>query len=280
MIPAPFSYHRPSSLDEALQLLADLPDAKLLAGGHSLLPAMKLRLAQPQSLIDLGRIPGLNGIRQDGARLRIGALATHFDLETSALLKEKCPLIPEVAASIGDAQVRNRGTIGGSIVHADPAADWPAAIVALDAEMELAGPAGRRSVRADDFFVEMMQSAAQPNEVLVEIRVPVTGASVAYVKSVQQASGFAIVGVAAVVNEEALTVALGVTGAATKAFRASATEAALNGHSLTPERIESAALTADEGVETLNDIHASAGYRAQLIRVNTRRALELAFSRA
>ncbi len=280
MIPAPFAYHRPSSVDEAVRLLADTPDAKVLAGGHSLIPAMKLRLAQPPALIDLGRVAGLNTIRADGTRLRIGALATHRDIESSELLQTRCPLLPEVAAAIGDAQVRNRGTLGGSIVHADPAADWPAAIVALDAEMELAGPKGRRTVRAADFFVEMMQSAVQPNEILVEIRVPVTAASVAYVKAAQKASGFAVAGVAVVINPENSTVAIGVTGAATKAFRATVAEAALKGRELTPELIESAALKADDGVETLNDIHASADYRAHLVRVNARRALELAHSRA
>lgn len=280
MIPAPFAYHRPASLDEALQLLARTPDAKLLAGGHSLVPAMKLRLAQPPALIDLGRVDGLSYVKSDGNRIRIGAMTTHHAIETSELLKARCPLLPEVAATIGDAQVRNRGTIGGSIVHADPAADWPAAIVALDAEMEIAGPAGRRIVPAAEFFVEMMQSAVQAEEILVEIRVPVTAPSVAYVKFAQKASGFAVTGVAAVLHGNSRTVALGVTGASTKAFRAAASEATLRGQLLTPELIEQAARQADEGVETLNDIHASAEYRAHLIQVMTRRALELALSRA
>jgi carbon-monoxide dehydrogenase medium subunit len=279
MIPASFAYHRPSTVNDALQLLGETGEAKLLAGGHSLIPAMKLRLAQPPALIDLGRIAELNYIRQDGARLRIGAMTTHHQIETSDLLKAKCPLLPEVAATIGDAQVRNRGTIGGAIVHADPAADWPAAIVALDAEMEIAGPTGRRTVPAADFFVEMMQSAVQPGEILVEIRVPVTSASVAYVKFAQKASGFAIAGVAAVIDEDGRQVRLGVTGASTKAFRATAAEQALRGRNLTAESIAAAAEKADEGVETLNDIHASAEYRAHLIRVHTRRALEMAWSR-
>jgi len=279
MIPASFAYHRPSTVNDALQLLGETGEAKLLAGGHSLIPAMKLRLAQPPALIDLGRIAELNYIRQDGARLRIGAMTTHHQIETSELLKAKCPLLPEVAATIGDAQVRNRGTIGGAIVHADPAADWPAAIVALDAEMEIAGPTGRRTVPAADFFVEMMQSAVQPGEILVEIRVPVTSASVAYVKFAQKASGFAIAGVAAVIDEDGRQVRLGVTGASTKAFRATAAEQALRGRNLTAESIAAAAEKADEGVETLNDIHASAEYRAHLIRVHTRRALEMAWSR-
>ncbi len=280
MIPAQFDYHRPTTVDDALRLLTGNPDAKLLAGGHSLLPAMKLRLAQPPTVIDLGRVPGLKAIRIESGRICIGALATHRDVETSDLLRTHCPLLPEVAATIGDAQVRNRGTIGGSIVHADPAADWPAAVVALDAEMELAGPSGRRKVPAAQFFVEMMQSAVQADEILVEIRVRATPPSVAYVKTAQKASGFAVAGVAAVLDEKRRAVAIGITGAAPKAFRASASEAALNGRELSLELFASAALEADAGVETLNDIHASADYRAHLVRINTRRALELAYSRA
>jgi carbon-monoxide dehydrogenase medium subunit len=280
MIPAPFDYHRPPSIDEAVQLLGTIPDAKILAGGHSLLPAMKLRLAQPPALIDLGRIPELNAIRLDGHHLQIGAMTTHHAIESSALLQAKCPLLPEVAASIGDAQVRNRGTIGGSIVHADPAADWPAAIVALDAEMEVAGPTGRRKVAASRFFVDIMQSAVQSSEVLVAIRVPVTPPSVAYVKFAQKASGFAITGVAAVIDSDKGSVAIGVTGAASKPFRATASEARLQRQELTSELIEQAAEEAGAGVETLNDIHASAEYRAHLIRVYTRRALDMALSRS
>src|SRR5688572_2406425 len=158
MIPATFDYFRPRTLDEALSLLSHHEDAKVLAGGHSLIPAMKLRLAQPKTLIDIGRIADLGYIREESGRLVIGALATHYQIESSTLLRDKCPLLPEVAPQIGDVQVRNRGTLGGSLVHADPASDWPAAILALNAELTIAGPNGRRSVRATDFFVEMMQS--------------------------------------------------------------------------------------------------------------------------
>ncbi len=280
MIPAQFEYHRPQSLDEALQVLAGTEDAKILAGGHSLLPAMKLRLARPQALVDLGRVPELKKIRQDGAELVLGAMVTHQAIEDSDLLRNKCPLLPEIAAVIGDAQVRNRGTIGGSIVHADPAADWPAAIVALDAQMEVLGPEGSRTIPASEFFVEMMQSAVQPNEILTAIRVRPTKSSTAYVKFAQKASGFAIVGVAAIIDSDQRRVRLGITGAATKAFRATAAEEALEGKPLTPDNIGKAVDKADEGVETLNDIHASADYRAHLIRVNTRRAIDLALSRA
>src|SRR5438132_6278269 len=158
MIPAPFSYHRPATLEEAAALLElHGQDAKILAGGHSLVPAMKLRLAQPKTIIDLSQLSDLSYIRATGETIAIGAMTTHFDIESSSVLREKCPLLPEVACQIGDVQVRNRGTFGGSLVHADPAADWPAAALALDAEFEIAGHAtGRRRVRATDFFIEMM----------------------------------------------------------------------------------------------------------------------------
>src|SRR6266581_5061936 len=179
MIPSQFDYRRPTTLDEALRLLSQSEDSKVLAGGHSLLPAMKLRLAQPKTIVDLGRIADLRYIREQNGRVAIGAMTTHFEIETSALLLNKCPLLPELAPHIGDVQVRNKGTFGGSLVHADPAADWPAAVLALEAEMDLIGPDGRRTVMAGDFFVEMMQTAAQPNELLSEVRVPRTAKTVA-----------------------------------------------------------------------------------------------------
>ena len=257
MIPAPFDYARPATLDEALGLLAKHgDDAKLLAGGHSLLPAMKLRLAQPKLVIDIGRLSDLRYIRREGDRFAIGALTTHYDLESSLELKQSCPLMPEVAASIGDVQVRNRGTIGGSLVHADPAADWPAAILALDAEMEIAGPQGRRIVKAGEFFVDILQTAVRPGEILTAIRVPQTSPQAAYEKFAQKASGFAIVGVAVAENR------IGITGVAAKPYRA-----------LDADR-------AAEGVDVMGDIHASAEFRAHLARVLTRRALERASQRA
>jgi aerobic carbon-monoxide dehydrogenase medium subunit len=253
VIPAPFDYVRPATLDEALSLLAKHgDDAKILAGGHSLLPAMKLRLAQPKMVIDIGRLPDLRGICRDGDRIVVGALTTHYAIESSDLLKKDCPLLPEVAAAIGDVQVRNRGTIGGSIVHADPAADWPAAILALDAEMEIAGPNGRRTVTAGGFFVDMMQSAVAPGEILTAIRVPVTGRKVAYEKFAQKASGFAICGVAVAEGR------IGVTGVAAKPYLAVAADKVVH------------------GVEVLSDIHASAEFRAHLARVLTLRALDRA----
>jgi carbon-monoxide dehydrogenase medium subunit len=265
VIPAPFDYARPATLDEALALLATHgDDAKLLAGGHSLLPAMKLRLAQPKTVIDIGRLPGLRGIRREGDRIVIGALTTHYDVESSELLKKECPLMPEVAATIGDVQVRNRGTIGGSLVHADPAADWPAAILALDAEMEIAGPKGRRTVKADGFFVDMLQSAVGPAEILIAIRVAPTGRNVAYEKFAQKASGFAICGVAVAAGR------VGITGVAAKPYRATAVEKAL------ASGAAGAAEKAVDGVDVLGDIHASAEFRAHLARVHTRRALDRA----
>lgn len=280
MIPTPFSYERPRSLDEALRLLASNEDAKILAGGHSLIPAMKLRLAQPKAIVDIGRIPELNYIRQQNGLIAIGATTTHFAIESSDLLQAKCPLLPELAPQIGDVQVRNKGTIGGSLVHADPASDWPAAILALDAELEIAGPNGRRTIRVADFFIEMMQSAVQPNEILCEIRVPTTAKSVAYVKFAQKASGFAIAGVAAVLDNPAKHVAVGITGIAPKPYRATAVEQALNGLPLTPQTIRDAARSVIDEAEPLNDIHASAEFRAHLAHVNCRRALELALRRA
>jgi carbon-monoxide dehydrogenase medium subunit len=278
MIPAAFDYVRAGSLDEALRLLGRHgDDAKLLAGGHSLLPAMKLRLAQPKVLIDIGRLSELSGIREEGSRLVIGALTTHYEIESSTLLREKCPLLPEVAAAIGDVQVRNRGTIGGSLVHADPAADWPAAILALEAELEVAGPKGRRTVEARSFFVDMLQTALQPGEILTAIRVPQTPKSVAYEKFAQKASGFAIAGAAVVI--EAGAARIGITGVAGKAYRAQAAESALRGK-FSASLIPQAAAKAGQGVEALSDIHASAEYRAHLAGVLARRALERAMARA
>ena len=280
MFPATFDYHRPNTLDEAVALLGQTEDAKVLAGGHSLVPAMKFRLAQPKTLIDISRIADLSYIRESNGRIAVGAMTTHYQIESSDLLRKRSPLLPEVAVNIGDVQVRNKGTLAGSIVHADPAADWPAAILALDAELEITGPNGKRTVQASEFFVDMMQTAVQANEILSEIRVPITAASVAYAKFAQKASGFAIAGVAVVVDKKAKSVRVGITGVAAKPYRANGVEAALQGRALTPDLIAQASAKAAEGVEPLNDIHASAEYRAHLADVNTRRALEIALRRA
>src|SRR6476646_5969535 len=179
MYPANFEYARPATVEEAIALLGRHgEDAKLLAGGHSLIPAMKLRLARPSVVVDIGRIATLSYIREQGGRVAIGATTTHAEVAASALLQTRCPLLPETAAHIGDAQVRNKGTIGGSLAHADPAADYPAAMLALNAEMELVGPKGKRVVRVSDFFVDLLQSAVGPDEILTEIRVPETSSAV------------------------------------------------------------------------------------------------------
>src|SRR3954469_6321500 len=183
-----FDYKRPASVDEAIALLAQHgDDAKVLAGGHSLIPAMKLRLARPAVIVDIGRIANLNYIREAGGAIAIGATTTHQEIESSPLLAAKSPLLAETAAHIGDLQVRNKGTIGGSLAHADPAADYPAAILALDAEIELVGPRGRRTVKAGAFFVDLLQTALAPDEILTEIRLPATAKTVAYVKTEQKA---------------------------------------------------------------------------------------------
>ena len=279
MYPASFEYFRPSSVDEAIALLKRHgEDAKILAGGHSLIPAMKLRLAMPKYVVDIGRIGGLDYIREASGRIAIGAMTTHHAIEASALLAEKCPLLPETAGHIGDVQVRNRGTIGGSLAHADPAGDWPAAILALDAELELAGPRGRRTIKAENFFVDLLQTEIAQDEVLCEIRVPITSRQVAYEKTEQKASGFAIAGVAAVV-EKGGDVRVAITGVAAKAYRAKAVERALSGQTApSAEAIARAAAQAAEKVEALGDIHASPDFRRHLAEVNTARALTRAYS--
>jgi carbon-monoxide dehydrogenase medium subunit len=278
MYAANFDYKRPGSVDEAVALLKQHGDeAKILAGGHSLIPAMKLRLARPSLVVDIGRIAGLSYIREAGRAIAIGATTTHYEIESSALLKQKSPLLAQVAAHIGDVQVRNKGTIGGSLAHADPAADYPAAILALEAEIDLVGPKGKRTVTASNFFVDLLQTAVAADEILTEVRVPVTPASVAYVKTEQKASGFALCGVAVVAGPSSARV--GVTGVAVKAYRAAAVEKAL-GAERTAATIALAASHAADGVEPLGDIHASPEYRAHLARVNARRALEKALAHA
>ena len=280
MIPAAFDYVRASSVNEALDLLAKHgDDAKILAGGHSLIPAMKLRLSQPKIVIDISRIGDLRSISQQNGKIAIGALTTHYEIESSDLLKRACPLLPEVAGKIGDMQVRNKGTVGGSCVHADPAGDWPAAMLALDVEFEIAGPNGSRMVAAKDFFVDILTSAVGPGEILKFIHVPATANSTAYVKFAQKASGFAIAGVAAVVDKTKKEVAVAVTGVAAKVYRASGTESSLRGVEPTADSIAAAAEKAADGVDPLSDIHASADFRAHLARVQAKRALWAAVSR-
>jgi len=286
MIPAQFDYERPNSIAEALTLLAQRPDdAKILAGGHSLIPAMKLRLAQPQLLIDLGRIKDLSYIREEGGRILIGAMTTHYQLESSTLLKDICPLVPECAASIGDVQVRNKGTIGGSLAHSDPAADWPATALALRAEIVAVGNSGERVIKADDFFINLLTTALQPNEIIREIRFdkPQNTRGQAYQKVPHPASGFAVVGVAVNLNLTGNGVcesaSIGVTGVATKAYRATAVESALSGKTLDEQIISSAASHACDGVDANSDLYASGPYRIHLAKIHTARAIKRAIGR-
>lgn len=286
MIPAPFEYQSAKTLDEALRLLGRHGDeAKILAGGHSLLPMMKLRLASPRYLIDIGRLRGLDYIREEGDRIAIGALATHAQIAASDLLHKKCPLLPETAAQIGDIQVRNRGTVGGSLAHADPAADYPAAILALDAEIIVQSTSGKRTIPAREFFVDLLSTQVRPGEILIEIRVPAlrAGEGHAYRKFHQPASGFATVGAAArviVSNGKIAEIALGMTGVGSKAYRASAVEKALRGTTPSAEEIADACAKAAQGVEPLSDIFASAEYRRAMASVFAQRAISAALERA
>jgi aerobic carbon-monoxide dehydrogenase medium subunit len=287
MIPAQFDYLTPATLDEALALLArHAADAKILAGGHSLIPAMKLRLAMPAVLIDIGRIRDLAYIREEGGQIRIGAMTTHFQIEASDRLRDICPILPEAAAQIGDAQVRNRGTLGGSLAHADPAADWPAVMIALKAEMVAVGGKGERRIAADDFFVDMLTTALDAGEILREIRIPVPGGTYgqAYLKAAQPASGFAVVGVAVHLTRDAggacESASVGITGVAAKAYRAAGVEALLVGTPLDEPGIAKAAANAADGVIINGDIYASETYRTHLAQVYTRRALGEAAARA
>jgi carbon-monoxide dehydrogenase medium subunit len=287
MIATEFEYLAPSSLDEAISLLTKHGDeAKLLAGGHSLIPIMKLRLAQPKFLIDIGQLPGLSVIHEDGGAISVGSLAIHHAVETSELLKSKLPLLPETAAAVADVQVRNRGTIGGSLVHADPAADLPATALALGADLRVVGSKGQRTIKIDDFFVGLLATAIASDEILTEVRFSLQSAKAgaAYVKVPNKASHYAIVGVAAVVTlgkdgrcEQAR---IGLTGVTHKPQRALAAESSLTGKTLDDRAIAEAASLAADGIKALSDIHASAEFRLHLTKVMTGRALKLASSRA
>ncbi|MBE3564651.1 MAG: xanthine dehydrogenase family protein subunit M [Thermogemmatispora sp.] len=287
MIPATFEYHPASSVDEAIALLSQYgDDAKLLAGGHSLIPTMKLRLAQPAHLIDIGRIPGLSYIREEGNVVAVGALTTYATIERSEVLRRHFALLPECASVIGDPQVRNRGTIGGSISHADPSADMPGAVRALKAEIRVRGPNGERTVAADDFFLGTFTTALEPGEMVTEIRFPLPPARTgsAYTKLANKASHYAVAGCAAVVTlgaDGACTAAsVVITGAGTMPTRASAVEAALVGKQLDEATVAEAASHAAEGLELMEDIHGSKQYRAQMAAVMARRAILKAAERA
>jgi aerobic carbon-monoxide dehydrogenase medium subunit len=277
MIPAPFEYQRAEFVDHAIQLLSGDPEAKILAGGHSLLPLMRLRLARPAKLIDITRIEDLKYIREEEDHVAIGSLTRHHDVANSQALKELCPIVAHTAAGIGDPQVRHVGTIGGSVAHADPASDMPSVLVALDAEMVVRGPNGAaRTVAATDFFKGLFEPDLAHDEILTEIRVPKTaGRGWSYVKFHRRAQDWALVGVAALAaNGGGPAVAL--TNMADRPIRAAGVEAALAGGADSAAAGERAA----EGTNPPTDAFGSAEYRQELVKVLARRAIEEARSRS
>ena len=285
MIPGSFEYYAPRSLDDAVKFLAaHRDDVKVLSGGQSLLPLMKMRLSKPGCIVDIGRIPGLDAIREESNDLIIGALVSHAQIESSDLLQKKCPLLPQTATTIADVQVRNRGTIGGSIAHADPAGDWPAAILALDAEIKCFGPNGERWVKCDDFFLGLLMSVLEPDELVTAIKVPVTGNDkTAYLKAAPRSSGFAVVGAAVRIGLDASgncsRAAIGITGVTDKAYRADRVEQMLTGKKLDTPTVEAAAAEATRNVDVIEDINGSAEYRKHLTEVYVARAIQDALSR-
>jgi len=286
MQPATFDYHRPSSLEEALSMLGSIDGARPLAGGHSLLPLMKQRLAAPPALVDLGALPGLRGVAEADGDLVIGALTTHADVASSDLVWAKCPVLAEAASKIGDPQVRNRGTIGGSVAHADPAADYPTVLMALGATVVATGPNGQRTITAPACFTDMFTTSLEPGELVTAVRVPVlgdgTGAS--YVKHRHPASSYAVVGVAAIVGMEGGTcgdVRIAVGGVTATPVRATAAEQALAGQAPDPDTIAAAAaLVADAITDPIGDLYASGEYRVHLATVLAKRAIGNAVTRA
>jgi carbon-monoxide dehydrogenase medium subunit len=271
VIPAPFDYVRVGSVDEALAALAERgDDAKLLAGGHSLLPLMKLRLATPAVLVDVGRLRSLSHVEDRGDHVAVGALTRHRDLEASALLKEEVPILAAAAATVGDPQVRHRGTIGGSLAHGDPASDLPAVLLACRGSIVARGPEGERVVAADDFFTGFLETALRPDELLVEVRLPkLGGTGWAFEKFTRRAQDWAIVGVAAVRNG---TPGVALVNMGPVPLRAAAVEEALAGGA----SVADAAALADRDAEPPADLHASVEYRRHLARVLVRRALQTA----
>ena len=287
MFPASFGYLTAHSVEEALQLLTKHgEDAKLIAGGHSLIPAMKLRLASPRYLIDLGTVPGLRGVRVDGDTLTIGPLTVHADVASSDLVRKHVSGLADAASVIGDPQVRNRGTIGGSIAHADPGADFPVILTALNASFVLQSPAGKRTVAADNFFCDFYSTAMAANEVLTEVRVPVppSGGGTAYDKLAHPASGYVVVSAGALVirqpSGQCASARVAIGGMGSHPVRATAIEATLQGQPLTPEVIAAATAKAVEGTDPDDDSYASADYKRHMATIYARRAIEAAVKRA
>ena len=286
MAAAKFDYHAPSSVEEALNLLSGNDDAKILAGGHSLIPMMKPGLAAPGALVDLGKVGGLSYVNESNGGLAIGAMTTYSELATSDAVASNAAVLGEAAASVADPQVRNMGTIGGSLAHADPAGDLPAVAIALNAEIVATSSGGERIISADDFFIDLFTTALQPDEIVTEIRIPSLGSNTgaAYAKMANKASHYAIVGVAAVVSVDdsgnCASARIGVTGAGASASRAEESESRLVGSSLDDAAIFSAAGHASDGIELNEDIHASAEYREHLTKVFALRAIRSAVERA
>jgi len=280
MIANPFTYHAPESLEEVFSMLED-GSGKILAGGMSLIPLMKLRLASPESVIDLRRVPGLKDITESGGVVRVGAMATHHEVEVSPVIRGKCPLLGEAAGQIGDTQVRNVGTIGGSVAHADPSADYPGALVALEARIRLRSAQGERVVEASEFFVDAFTTAMDAGEIVVAVEVAAEEPSEGYKyeKVPHPASGFPVVGVAVRVKRGGRGIALariGVTGMGARAFRARNAEALLEGGA----DVATAAAVVGVGEEANSDLYASAEYRRHLAQVHAARAIASALTRA
>jgi carbon-monoxide dehydrogenase medium subunit len=285
MYPTSFEYHKPKSLAEAAALLTKDPEAKLLAGGHSLLPAMKLRLAQPTALVDLSALSELSGIQSAGGALRVGALTTHATVASSDVVRKECALLAETASFIGDAQVRNRGTMGGSVAHADPAADYPTALIALGATVETGG-SGSRKLAIEGFYTGLFATQLQAGEIVTAVSVPTYGKGTggAYEKHRHPASSYAVVGVAALVTiagGKCSKVSLVVGGVSANPIRCSAAEAALTGQAADDAAFAAAAAKVGQAVsKPISDLYASGEYRVHLASVLARRALAAAASRA
>ncbi|HEV8306709.1 MAG TPA: xanthine dehydrogenase family protein subunit M [Methylomirabilota bacterium] len=286
MKPPPFEYHAPRSLEEALTLLQGYgEEAKLLAGGQSLVPLLNFRLARPAALVDLNRIPSLAGIREEDGRLRIGAMTRQRTLEFAPLVRDRLPLLQEATTLVGHLPIRTRGTIGGSLAHADPAAEYPAVVAVLDGELVVRGPAGERILRPAEFFVSYLTTALRPDEVLVEVRLPMApaGSGSAFEEFSRRAGDFAIVAIAALVQadgDRCHLARLAAAGAGPTPIRLQAAEEILERDGLSDRTLQAAAERAAELVEPESDIHASAAYRRQLTRVLTRRALLRARARS
>ena len=280
MIPAAFDYVVPRTLPEAVaELVKHGQEAKVLAGGHSLIPLMKLRLSTPSFLVDIGRLDNLTYIREEDGHVAIGALTSHHDIEFSELLKNKLPMLTSAASQIGDPQVRNRGTIGGAAAHADPFGDFPACLLALDAEFKAVGPRGERSIAARDFFVDTFTSSPEPHEILREICIPTPppGSRGTYLKFSRRSQDWAIVAVAAqvrVTGHEVTQVAVGLTGMGSRPIRANGVEQALRGKAGHDDELRAAAERAVDGTDPQQDLNGSPDYRRHLAQVLTRRALE------